>query len=138
MWKKTELELKRLNTKSKQTSSNDNTPFEEDEDIAGPSNVLSHIVEGDEDTALIVPSNVLSPIVEGNEDTAIAGQSNIPSPFKRYIFCHSDDKKKPQKKKSKEIIPAIVPGELGQLYFQKKMDKKNEMERLKQERAAKR
>ena len=46
-------------------------------------------------------------------------------------------KKKPQKKKLKERIPTIVSGELGQLYFQKKMDKKNEMERLKQERVAK-
>ena len=36
LWKKTELELKRINTKSKQTASNDNTPFEEGEDIAGP------------------------------------------------------------------------------------------------------
>ena len=38
----------------------------------------------------------------------------------------------------KERIPAIVSGELGQLYFQKKIDKKNEKERLKQERAAER
>ena len=48
LWKKTELELKRLNTKSKQTASNDNTTFEEGEDIAGPSNLLSSIVEGNE------------------------------------------------------------------------------------------
>ena len=80
LWK---LELKRLNTKPKQTASNDNTPFEESKDIAGP-------------------SHVLSPIVEGNEDTAIAGQSNIPSPFKKYIFCLHVGKKKPQKKKLKE------------------------------------
>ena len=79
LWKKVELELKRFNTKSKQTASNDNTPFEEGEDIVGPLNVLSPIVEGNEDTAITGPSHVLSPIVEGNEDTAIAGQSKIPS-----------------------------------------------------------
>ena len=94
MWKKTELELKRLNTKSKQTASNDNTPFEEGEDIAGPSNVLSPTVEGNEDTAIVGPSHVLSPIAEGNEDTAIAGQSNTPSPFKKHIFCLLVGKKK--------------------------------------------
>ena len=44
LWKKTELELKRLNTKSKQTASNDSTPFVESEDIVGPLNVLSPIV----------------------------------------------------------------------------------------------
>ena len=46
LWKKTELELKGLNTKPKQTALNDNNLFEEVEDIARPSNVLSPIVEG--------------------------------------------------------------------------------------------
>ena len=62
----------------------------------------------------------------------------MPPPFKKYIFCLPVGKKKPQKKKPKERIPAIVSGELGQLYFQKKMVKKNEMEILKLERAAER
>ena len=62
LWKKSELELKSLNTKSKQIASNDNTPFEEGEDNAGPLNVLSPIVEGKEDTTIAGPSDVLSPI----------------------------------------------------------------------------
>ena len=80
LWKKTEFELKRLNTNSKQTASNDNTPFEEGEDFVGPSNVLSPIVEGNEDTAITGPSHLLSSIVQDNEDTAIAAPSHALSP----------------------------------------------------------
>ena len=82
LWKRTELELKRLNSKSKYTASNDNTPFEEGEDIGGPSNLLSPIVEGNQDTAFTGPSLVLV-ILKGIPGTVIPGNlvGQFPFPF---------------------------------------------------------
>ena len=76
-------------------------------------------VNSDDKECLTVLITVIT-IVEGNEDTAIAGQSNIPSPFKKYILRLPVGKKKLQKKKPKERIPAIVSGGLGHCISKRK------------------
>ncbi|KAJ4451842.1 hypothetical protein ANN_03320, partial [Periplaneta americana] len=122
---------------------------EEDTTTCGPlyvsmTSATSELIASNDSITVPNSTNILTDalkdtsMVEDNEDVAIPGPSNVPSPFKKYMFCPTVDKKKPQKKQPKEKLPAIVSGELGRKYFQNKMNKKNEIERLRKERASER
>lgn len=64
--------------------------------------------------------------------------AKIPSPFKRHFYYNKDQEELKKIRPAKERMPAIVSGHLCQEYFRKKLAKKEELEKIKMERAAER
>lgn len=90
------------------------------------------------------PSQIVTPPAdrEGQAPSKIvtpAKYRGVPSPFKRHLFYAKDDMTTlPKKRAPKEKMPSIVSGKSYQEYLENKLQKKEEMDKAKMERAAER
>ncbi|CAF4947849.1 unnamed protein product [Pieris macdunnoughi] len=103
---------------------------------AGPSSAPAVFPSPFAPDALPLASGVISECNNETIETSVSAE--IPSPFKRHFYYKKNKEEPDRKRCTKERMPSIVSGHLCQEYFKKKLAKKEELEKLKMERAAKR